>query len=75
MVCDRFHDESEYGFNGREYTHRRLAVERINGGSLRTTQKLRQEFTLLYKATRIHGYRHLPFLGIRGLLKEHNIEA
>ena len=26
MVCDGFQDESEYGFDGREYTHRRLAL-------------------------------------------------
>jgi len=27
MVCDGFHDETGYGYDGREYTHRRLALE------------------------------------------------
>jgi len=27
MVCDGFHDETGYGCDGREYTHRRLALE------------------------------------------------
>jgi hypothetical protein len=31
MVCDGFHDEPEYGFDGREYTHRRLALEYKKG--------------------------------------------